>query len=110
MTCRAVVSEYLRAGLRCLRVRPAGVDRFRPCVQVRPVTADLLRRRHGEVEPLQTVLVPLLTEIAWEAMNPVGGIYTVLRSKLPTMMERWGRRYCVIGPYMAENAAVEGSG
>jgi len=50
---------------------------------------------------------PLLAEVAWEAVNPVGGIYTVLRSKLTTMMERWGRRYCVVGPYKPESAAVE---
>ena len=29
----------------------------------------------------------LLTEVAWEVCNQVGGIYTVIRSKVPSMME-----------------------
>ncbi len=50
---------------------------------------------------------PLLLEISWEACNQLGGIYTVLRSKVPSMISRWGSRYCLIGPYFAANAAVE---
>ncbi|MEM6856013.1 MAG: glycogen synthase, partial [Planctomycetota bacterium] len=42
---------------------------------------------------------PMLLEIAWEACNQVGGIYTVLRSKVPSMVSRWGNRYCLVGPY-----------
>jgi len=50
---------------------------------------------------------PLLFEVAWEACNKLGGIYTVLRSKAPVMTERWGNRYCLIGPYDPQSAAVE---
>jgi len=50
---------------------------------------------------------PLLMEIGFETVNQLGGIYTVLRSKAPAMMERWGGRYCLVGPYNAEAAAVE---
>ena len=50
---------------------------------------------------------PILFEIAWEAANKVGGIYTVLRSKIPAMLDRWGNRYCLVGPYDAASAAVE---
>ena len=50
---------------------------------------------------------PLLLEIAWEACNQLGGIYTVLRSKAPTMVDRWGGRYCLIGPYNHATASVE---
>lgn len=50
---------------------------------------------------------PLLVEIAWEVVNQVGGIYTVIRSKLPSMTERWSKRYCVVGPYMHHTASVE---
>ena len=50
---------------------------------------------------------PLLLEIAWEVCNQVGGIYTVLRSKVPAMIERWGNRYCLLGPYNANTAEVE---
>lgn len=48
-----------------------------------------------------------LIEIAWEVCNPVGGIYTVLRSKAPSMMSRWGDRYCLVGPYAEKTAEVE---
>ncbi len=50
---------------------------------------------------------PLLMEISWEACNQVGGIYQVIRSKAPAMVERWGSRYCLIGPYNNTTAQVE---
>lgn len=50
---------------------------------------------------------PLLMEIAWEVCNQVGGIYTVLRSKVPSMVSRWGSRYCLVGPYNPHTAEVE---
>jgi len=50
---------------------------------------------------------PLLLEIAWEICNQLGGIYTVLRSKVPSMVSRWGSRYCLIGPYNHTTASVE---
>ncbi|MBI1369646.1 MAG: glycosyltransferase [Planctomycetes bacterium] len=50
---------------------------------------------------------PLLVEVAWEVVNQVGGIYTVIRSKLPAMDAKWAKRYCVVGPYMHHTASVE---
>lgn len=49
----------------------------------------------------------LITEIAWEACNQVGGIYTVLRSKVPTMKDKFGSNYCLVGPYINANVATE---
>jgi glycogen synthase len=49
----------------------------------------------------------LLIEIAWEVCNQVGGIYQVVRSKAPLMVERWGEQYCLIGPYVAGKAQLE---
>lgn len=49
----------------------------------------------------------LLLEIAWEVCNQVGGIYQVLKSKAPTMVQRWGERYVMVGPYHAPTAALE---
>ena len=49
----------------------------------------------------------LLTEIAWEACNQVGGIYTVLRSKVPTMVKKFGDNYCLVGPYIKANVSTE---
>ena len=42
---------------------------------------------------------PLLCEVSWEVCQQVGGIYTVIRSKAPRMVEKWSDRYCVVGPY-----------
>ena len=56
------------------------------------------RARRGE---------PLLVETAWEVCNQLGGIYTVLRSKVPSMVARWGTRYALLGPYNQATAAVE---
>lgn len=50
---------------------------------------------------------PLLLEVSWETCNQVGGIYQVLRSKAPAMVDRWGGRYCMVGPYFPHKAAVE---
>ena len=49
----------------------------------------------------------LLFEIGWEVCWQLGGIYTVLRSKAAAMLKRWGDRYCLIGPYNPQTAAVE---
>lgn len=50
---------------------------------------------------------PLLLEISWEVCNQLGGIYTVLRSKVPSMVDHWGTRYCLVGPYNHDTAQVE---
>ncbi len=50
---------------------------------------------------------PLLFEVAWEVCWQLGGIYTVLRSKIAAMQKRWGDRYCLLGPYNPKTAAVE---
>ncbi|MCE2497012.1 MAG: hypothetical protein J4F31_10625 [Flavobacteriales bacterium] len=41
---------------------------------------------------------PLVVECAWEVCNQVGGIYTVIRSKVPAAIEEWGDDYCLLGP------------
>lgn len=50
---------------------------------------------------------PLLVEVAWEVCNQVGGIYTVIRSKAPSMISNWGGRYCLIGPYIHKHMPAE---
>lgn len=46
-----------------------------------------------------------LFETAWEVCNQVGGIYTVIRSKVPSVIEKWGKdNYCLIGPYFEDQA------
>lgn len=58
----------------------------------------------AETAKMQNIL---LTEVAWEVCNQVGGIYTVIRSKVPSMMERWGDSYCLLGPYFHQQAQAE---
>jgi len=48
-----------------------------------------------------------LVEISTEVCQQVGGIYTLIHSKIPAMMRRWGRRYCLVGPYNPAAAAAE---
>ena len=57
----------------------------------------------GDDDPTQ----PLLFEVAWEVCWQLGGIYTVMRTKASTMVESWGNRYYLIGPYNADTASVE---
>ena len=49
----------------------------------------------------------LLIETAWEVCNQVGGIYTVIRSKAPAMMENHSGNFCMIGPYLNKNIQAE---
>ena len=49
----------------------------------------------------------LLFEAAWEVCNQVGGIYTVIRSKVPAARSRWGDDYVLIGPYFHNGAMAE---
>jgi glycogen synthase len=48
-----------------------------------------------------------LCEAAWEVCNQVGGIYTVVRSKSPYLVEHWGDRYCLVGPFYPDKSFVE---
>lgn len=48
-----------------------------------------------------------IVEVAWEVCNQVGGIYTVIRSKAPAMVERSTGPYCMIGPYVNKNIQAE---
>ena len=50
---------------------------------------------------------PLLLEIAWEVCNQVGGIYTVIRSKAPVMVEQAKGNYCMVGPYVNKSIQAE---
>lgn len=49
----------------------------------------------------------LLLEVSSEVANQVGGIYQVIRSKVPLMQQRWGERFLMVGPYEASKAGIE---
>ncbi|MCX2743630.1 glycosyltransferase [Mangrovivirga sp. M17] len=48
-----------------------------------------------------------LIEIAWEVCHKVGGIYTVIRSKVPATKEVWGDNYFLIGPAVEDQYQYE---
>ncbi|CAH1761891.1 10991_t:CDS:2 [Entrophospora sp. SA101] len=50
---------------------------------------------------------PILFEIAWEVVNKVGGIYTVIKSKAPVTVHEYGDRYTLIGPLLDKAVAAE---
>ena len=50
---------------------------------------------------------PLLFECAWEVANKVGGIYTVIKTKVPVTVSEFGDRYCLIGPLSYKTAPME---
>ncbi|KAJ7575900.1 glycogen synthase [Mycena floridula] len=50
---------------------------------------------------------PLLFECAWEVANKVGGIYTVIKTKVPVTVSEYGDRYCLIGPLSYKSAPME---
>lgn len=45
----------------------------------------------------------MLFEVSWEVCNKVGGIFTVLSSKASQMMDWYGDKYFLIGPYFADS-------
>jgi len=48
-----------------------------------------------------------LVESSWEVCNQLGGIYTVIRSKLPATRDKWGDNYCLLGPLVNKGIDVE---
>lgn len=49
----------------------------------------------------------LLFECAWEVANKVGGIYTVIKTKVPVTVQEYGDRYTLIGPLSYKTAPME---
>lgn len=42
----------------------------------------------------------MIFEVSWEVCNKVGGIYTVLRSKIPYLIKTYKDKYFAIGPFL----------
>ncbi|MDR2910257.1 MAG: glycosyltransferase [Bacteroidales bacterium] len=58
-------------------------------------------------EAVNANLNSVLFEVAWEVCNQVGGIYTVIHSKVPSVIKKMGKEnYFLIGPYFADQAAT----
>ena len=71
---------------------------------VKRKTTSTKTKKSQKFKPLDQ---SLLLEVSWEACNQVGGIYTVLRSKVSAMIEEWGDDYCLIGPYIDDQIQAE---
>lgn len=65
------------------------------------------RRKGKKVLTKKEITQSKLLEIAWEVCNQVGGIYTVIRSKVPTIRERWGNNYVLVGPLVHPQVSSE---
>jgi len=48
-----------------------------------------------------------LFEVAWEVCSQIGGIYTVIKTKAPNMVERWQENYLLVGPYHQHTSSLE---
>lgn len=51
--------------------------------------------------------MPFVFEVSWEVANKFGGIYTVIKSKVPRAKQIFGERYLLIGPYVSQKLAGE---
>lgn len=87
-----LVEESTRPSGMSLARRPSGVRLTRePLVQndltslVQAINPDLYNRKY-------------VFETAWEVVNKVGGIYTVIRTKAATTVEELGDHYILLGP------------
>lgn len=58
-------------------------------------------------EEKRDVYNSILFECAWEVANKVGGIYTVIKTKVPVTVSEYGDRYCLIGPLSYKTAPME---
>ena len=56
--------------------------------------------------PKRDVQNHILFECAWEVANKVGGIHTVVSTKVPITVAEYGDRYTLIGP-LTHKAALE---
>lgn len=64
-------------------------------------------KSNKEKEGVSEIKNTKLFEVAWEVCNQVGGIYTVIRSKVPSVIKKWGvDNYFLIGPYFEDQAAA----
>ena len=52
----------------------------------------------------QAVEQTTLFEVSWEVCNKVGGIYTVVTTKVPQAIKTFGDNYYLIGPNLGNNA------
>lgn len=73
-----------------------------------PIVLPLeLEPRKPLIDKPKTLRNTYLVETAWEVCNQVGGIYTVIRSKVPVMTRQWEDGYCLLGPIIDRDVSAE---
>ena len=60
-----------------------------------------------DVKSGESVNADFLFEVSWEVCNKVGGIYTVIKTKVPQMQRRYGSSYILVGPYFHDRVKGE---
>ncbi len=48
-----------------------------------------------------------LFEVSWEVCKQIGGIYRVIRSKVPIVKKNFDDNYCIIGPFFGKESYLE---
>eukprot|EP01147_Barroeca_monosierra_P010384 gene10384-2516_t len=58
--------------------------------------------------PIKENIHPMTFEVAWEVCNRVGGIHTVIKTKVPQTVSTLGvHNYCCLGPYKIATARTD---
>lgn len=57
------------------------------------------KKRIVSTKPASVLADSILCEVCWEVCRQLGGINTVIRSKAPAAVSKWGDSFCMIGPY-----------
>lgn len=68
--------------------------------------SEIQKKTKASEQP-QVLNHSFLAECAWEVCNQLGGIYTVIRSKVPEISSQWGDRYCLVGPLVGQQVNAE---
>ncbi|MDH5399367.1 MAG: glycosyltransferase, partial [Cyclobacteriaceae bacterium] len=71
------------------------------------VSAKTVTKKESDKGEKQDYGHSLLVEIAWEVCNQVGGIYTVIRSKVPSVTRKKKDDYLLIGPLLNQDVSAE---
>ncbi len=73
--------------------------------ETNPTPASPLKGSYVKRISQEDIHKTFLFEMAWEVCNQVGGIYTVIKSKIPAVLQVWDyNNYVLFGPYFQKEA------
>jgi hypothetical protein len=90
---------------------PVGAAETTPPPETHDGNTSQGKELENETNPLQKLSDEelentVLAEVAWEVCNQVGGIYTVIQSKVPATKLKWDNNYLLLGPNYSDQAAA----